>query len=163
MKSVRKTYPGSLERAIEIAMSAHAGVTDKVGAPYILHPLRVMFSLKGDLARIVAVLHDVVEDSDEWTFDRLSDNGFSHEVIDALRAVTKLPEEEDEPTDSANQKAEKYFQFVQRAAAHPIGRLVKLADINDNLDITRLPTITEKDARRLSKYIAARNMLMEQT
>lgn len=163
MNSSSKTRPGSLERAIEIAVAAHAGVTDKVGAPYVIHSLRVMFSLEGELARTVGVLHDVVEDGEDWTMDRVRSNGFGDDVIEALTAVTKLPDEEDSPGDSPDVKSERYMRFVRRAGAHPIGRLVKLADLNDNLDITRLPSVSEKDARRISKYLTARKLLMAAT
>ena len=79
---------GNLERAIEIAASAHRGQTDKGGQPYILHPIRVMLRMNTAEERIAAVLHDVVEDS-EWTFDALTEEGFSPAVVEALRALTK--------------------------------------------------------------------------
>ena len=81
------TTPGSLEHAIALAAAAHAGQTDKGGAPYILHPLRVMLSLTDPDARIAAVLHDVVEDSG-WTFEGVAEAGFSPAVVDALRRLT---------------------------------------------------------------------------
>ena len=89
-----ETPAGSLERAIAIAASAHAGQTDKGDAPYILHPLRVMLRLTNRRAQIAAVLHDVIEDGDGWSVGRLADEGFSQEVIDAVRAVTRRPDEE---------------------------------------------------------------------
>ena len=84
----------NLQRAIEIAAEAHRGQTDKAGAPYLLHPLRVMMPLETDDERIVGVLHDVVEDGPGWTFKRLEEEGFSPTVLDALRLVTKRPEDE---------------------------------------------------------------------
>jgi len=153
--------PGSLERAIVIAAEVHGGVTDKAGAPYLLHPLRVMHAVDGPVARIVAVLHDVVEDgAPEWTFARLREEGFSDEVLEALAAVTKNPEEEDAPGASAELKLENYLRFVRRAARHPVGRLVKLADLNDNLDIRRLEALSEKDRLRTNKYLRARAELL---
>ena len=83
-----------LERAIEIAVEAHKGQLDKGGNPYILHPLRVMMSVDLELEKIVAVLHDVVEDSN-WTFEALLAEGFSNEVIEALKSVTKKSDNED--------------------------------------------------------------------
>lgn len=151
--------PGSLERAIAIAVAAHAGAADKAGAPYILHPLRVMLAVEGDLARTVAVLHDVVEDGEGWTLQRLRDEGFGDEVIDALDAVTKRPDEEPPPGASPEDKQEKYLAFVRRAASHPVGRIVKRADLEDNLDVSRLPTLTDKDRLRLNRYLAARRLL----
>ena len=133
----------TLFRAIEIAVAAHAGQTDKVGAPYILHPLRVMQSLTTEEERIVGVLHDVVEDCPDWPMDRLRREGFSEVILAALATVTKLSEDED------------YTAFIARAASDPIGRRVKRADLLDNLDVTRLPEVTDKDARRLNKYLQA--------
>lgn len=139
------TAPGSLERAIEIALIAHAGQTDKAGAPYILHPLRVMLAQDTDAARIAGVLHDVVEDGDGWTLERLRAEGFAPEVVEAVAAVTKRPEEE-------GKDLETYLAFVRRAAAHPVGRRVKRADLLDNCDLSRIAEPTEKDYRRLEKY-----------
>ncbi|CAN1570608.1 hypothetical protein MCELHM10_03190 [Paracoccaceae bacterium] len=133
----------TLARAIEIAVVAHAGQTDKVGAPYILHPLRVMQSLATEAERIVGVLHDVVEDCPDWPMDRLRAEGFSDQVLAGLASVTKLSEDED------------YTAFIARGSADPIGRRVKRADLLDNLDVKRLPEVTEKDARRLTKYLRA--------
>ena len=156
----RKTpAPGSLERAIAIAVAAHAGATDKAGAPYILHPLRVMLAVEGDLARTVAVLHDVVEDGEEWTLARLRGEGFGEDVIDALDSVTKRPDKEPAPGASPEDKHAKYLAFVRRAAAHPVGRIVKRADLDDNLNVSRLPVLKEKDLHRLNRYLAARRLL----
>lgn len=143
------TAPGSLERAIAIAVVAHTGQKDKVGAPYILHPLRVMFRCRSDEEKIAAVLHDVVEDGPGWTFDHLRIEGFSDAVLNALSGLTKRPEEEDD-----------YMSFVKRAASNPISKVVKLADIEDNLDVTRLPSVSDKDQRRLTKYLEARAYLL---
>ena len=136
----------NLENAIALAVKEHAGQTDKAGEPYILHPLRVMFRLNSEDERIVAVLHDVVEDS-ELSFGDLRRCGFSETVIDGLRAVTKLPEEEGSD--------EGYQAFVERAGKNPIGRKVKMADLRDNLDVTRLEEVSGKDARRMCKYLRA--------
>lgn len=155
------TAPGSLERAIAIAAEVHAGVTDKGGAPYILHPLRVMLRLTDAEARITAVLHDVVEDGGaEWTLERLRGDGFSESVIAALASVTKTKAEEDAPDASREEKLAHYFAFIRRAAANPIGRSVKLADLEDNLDTSRLGVLTEKDHKRLAKYRQARELLL---
>lgn len=143
----------NLERAIALATEAHAGQTDKAGAPYILHPLRVMQALSSEQERIVGVLHDAVEDGGPvWTIDRLADEGFTTEVLEALRLVTKRPE--DEAKDD-----ETYFQFVRRTIVNPIARRVKMADIRDNLDVTRMPEVTERDRLRLNRYLKALRML----
>jgi hypothetical protein len=129
----------NLDRAIAIATEAHAGQVDKAGSPYIDHPLRVMRAQNSDLARIVAVLHDVVEDCDGWTFERLEAEGFKPAVIEALRLVTKI-------------EGEAYEDFVRRAAGNSISRAVKIADLEDNMDVSRLPILTDKDHERLEKY-----------
>jgi (p)ppGpp synthase/HD superfamily hydrolase len=149
---------GTLEKAIAIAASAHEGRTDKAGAPYILHPLRVMMRMDTDEERIVAVLHDVVEDSD-WTFERLAAEGFSATVIAALDAVTKREHDEDAEGDDAETKLRRYLGFIARAAANEIGRKVKIADLEDNLDLSRIASPTPKDIERTRKYRAALELL----
>jgi (p)ppGpp synthase/HD superfamily hydrolase len=129
----------TLERAIVIAAEGHAGVTDKGGAPYILHPLRMMLSLSTPEERIVAVLHDVCEDCPGWTLGKLRAEGFPNHVIAALDSVTK-------------RQGEDYETFVRRAAANPIGRRVKLADLMDNCDLSRIAAPTDCDYRRIEKY-----------
>ena len=129
---------GTLGRAIEIAARTHAGQLDKGGAPYILHPLRVMLRVAPGAQQIVAVLHDVVEDS-EVTFEDLEREGFSAEVIAGLRAVTKI-------------EGESYEDFVARAALDPAGRAVKLADLMENSDLSRIAQPSQKDLERVQKY-----------
>lgn len=142
----------TLERAIAIAAEAHAGQVDKAGAPYILHPLRVMLSLHSIEEQIAGVLHDLVEDCPEWTFDRLRHEGFSEPIIAALEAVTKREGEHGD----AN-----YTTFVRRARGNKIGRQVKLADLLDNMDLSRLASPTETDLARVRKYAMARDVLLE--
>ena len=128
----------TLENAIAIAAKAHAGQTDNGGAPYILHPLRVMMKLSEPKERIVAVLHDVVEDS-PVTFNDLRQAGFDEEVIEAVRALTKLP-------------GESRMDAAQRARRNPIARRVKLADVGDNMDPSRIGAMTAKDEARMAQY-----------
>jgi (p)ppGpp synthase/HD superfamily hydrolase len=142
----------NLERAIAISTEAHKGQHDKAGAPYILHPLRIMHSLDTTLERIVGVLHDVVEDGPGWSFQRLEAEGFASDVIDALRLVTKRPEDE-------GKDEETYLRFVRRTLSNPVARRVKMADIRDNLDITRLPELSARDMERLNKYLSAYRLL----
>lgn len=128
---------------IEIAAATHAGQTDKGGAPHIFHPLRVMLRVAPGAQQIVAVLHDVVEDSDgKITFDDLAREGFSQEVIDGVRAVTRI-------------EGESYEDFIARAALDPVGKAVKLADLAENSDLTRIGEPTQKDLERVEKYRAA--------
>lgn len=130
----------NLATAIEIAASAHRNQADKGGSPYILHPIRVMMSLDTEDEKIVGILHDVVEDSDVWNFERLREEGFEENILSALKSVTKVSEDED------------YQQFIKRAGQNEIGRNVKIADIKDNLDITRIGALNEKDFLRINKY-----------
>ena len=128
----------TLERAIAIATEAHAGQVDKAGEPYILHGLRVMLAVETTEERMAAVLHDVVEDTD-WTIEGLREEGFSNEVLGAIQSVTK-------------QDGETYQEFVRRAAIHPIGKAVKIADLLDNAALSRIPEPTDADRRRLARY-----------
>ena len=134
-----------LERAIQIAVEAHAGQKGKDGSPYILHPLRLMLKMDTEEARIVAVLHDVVEDT-EVTLDDLRREGFSESVIENIQLLTH---EDDTP----------YEEYVERIKPHPLARKVKLADLEDNSDIRRLSGIEEKDLQRLKKYHRAWQIL----
>lgn len=135
----------TLERAIALACEAHAGQVDKAGEAYILHPLRLMLAVEGEAARIAAVLHDVVEDS-ATTLDDLTAAGFAPEVVRAVGALTK-------------REGEDYLDFVRRAAADPIARVVKRADLLDNLNLDRIPSPTEKDRARIQRYQAALELL----
>ena len=138
----------TLERAIEIAHEAHRGQVDKAGEEYIGHPMRVMEMGRSVEEKIVGVLHDVVEDSAEWSFERLAEEGFAMEIIEALRCVTKRSE--DEP----------YDKFIARVKKNPLAVAVKLNDLSDNMDIRRLPYISDKDVKRLKKYLKAYKQLM---
>lgn len=132
----------TLERAIEIACRVHAGQVDKAGAPYILHPLRMMLAVRTPEARIAAELHDVVEDSNgAVTIETLRAEGFSDEVVAAIEALTKREEEKND-----------YDAFIRRVAPNPLAREVKLADLRDNSDLTRIAEPTEKDRERVRKY-----------
>lgn len=130
-----------IERAIAIAVEAHAGQTDRGGAPYILHPLRLMMQMDTDEERIVAVLHDVVEDGDGWTLERLEAEGFP---VNILIAVARLTRGANEP----------YPDYIARCNG-VLSRKVKIADLRDNMDMRRLRSITDKDIARFEKYQAA--------
>ena len=128
----------TLERAVEIAAQAHAGQKDKAGDPYLLHPLRMMLRMHSAEARMAAVLHDVVEDS-EWTLDSLRAEGFPEEVVEAVDCLT-------------HREGESYESFVKRVKVNDIARQVKLVDLEDNMNLKRLNEITSKDLARLEKY-----------
>lgn len=137
-----------LRKAIDIAKEAHKGQVDKAGNEYIDHPLRVMVAVHSVSEKIVGVLHDVIEDTD-WTFERLEAEGFTTEIIEALKCVTKLSE--DEPYDA----------FIERVKTNPLAMAVKIKDLADNMDIRRLNELTEKDFKRLQKYHRAYKELVE--
>lgn len=136
----------TLERAIQIAVQAHANKQDKGGDAYILHPLRVMLQLPTEELRIIGVLHDVVEDSDV-TFQDLLAEGFTPAVVEALESLTK-------------RRDELYTDFIRRAAARPLARPVKVADLLDNLDESRLGKLPAEEAARLrAKYTEALDLI----
>jgi (p)ppGpp synthase/HD superfamily hydrolase len=137
----------TLKRAIEIATKAHDGATDKYGASYINHLTRVMNMGETVNEKIVGVLHDVIEDTN-WTFKDLEKKGFSKEVIDALKCVTKTSDDED------------YAEFINRVKINPLAIKVKLNDLRDNMDIRRMPEVLESDLKRLNKYLRAYNELI---
>jgi (p)ppGpp synthase/HD superfamily hydrolase len=131
----------TLERAIQIAAEAHMGQRDKGNSPYILHPLRLMFRVETTVCRVVAVLHDVIEDSG-WTLDGLRGEGFSEQVLEALDCLTK-------------RDGEPYADFIERVRPNPLARLVKIADLEDNMDLSRIPELRVQDRRRITRYQAA--------
>lgn len=141
-----------LEKAIQIATVAHTGMKDKAGAPYILHPLRIMCQVRTPVEKTVAVLHDVVEDCPDWTFERLGAEGFSEDVLVPLRLVTKLKSDQLDDWDN-------YFAFIDRCADHPVAATVKLADLEDNMDLSRIANVTPKDRKRIRKYAIAHQRL----
>lgn len=142
----------TIEKAVEIAAKAHAGVRDKQGQPYLLHPLRVMLSVEDGDARIVAVLHDVVEDTDVTVSD-LRAEGFSESVLQALALVTH------------NDKSVPYCEYVIRAKGNPISRQVKLSDLKDNASLNRILMRGDQlkaDGQRIQKYLLSYRFLTDQ-
>jgi (p)ppGpp synthase/HD superfamily hydrolase len=137
----------TLEDAIALAVEAHRGQKEKAGQPYILHVLRVMFRLETEHEQMAGVLHDLVEDT-PYTLDDLRRLGYPEPVVTAVDCLTRREDET-------------YEQFTERAASNPIARRVKLADLEDNLDIRRLSTVTERDRERLERYIRARARIRE--
>ena len=138
-----------LAKAINLAMQAHEGQIDKAGMPYIGHVMRVMQAGRTMDEKIVGVLHDIVEDT-TWTFEALLAEGFPAHIVDALRCVTKL--HDNEP----------YEAFIERVKSNPLAVAVKINDLTDNMDIRRLADITDKDAIRLRKYLKAYRELVLQ-
>ncbi len=132
-------------RAVAIAALAHQGQFDKAGEPYILHPLRLMLRAATPAERMAAVLHDVVEDS-TWTLERLRDEGFPEAVVDAVDRLTR-------------RDGESYEQFIDRVLESPLASRVKLLDVEDNLDLTRLAQVSDADLERVVRYHAAHRRL----
>ncbi len=130
-----------LKKALRIATDTHINQVDKAGSPYIFHPIRVSNRCSTDDERIVALLHDTIEDT-EVTSEYLLTEGFPRNIVDAILSVTR-------------NEGESYEDFIKRSKLNPIGRQVKLHDLEDNMDITRLNELTGKDIDRLNKYIKA--------
>ena len=131
-----------LEAAIALATRAHEGQTDKAGAPYIKHPLRMMRAVEGSDAKMVAVMHDLLEDT-FVTAQYLEEAGYPAHIIAAVEAVTKR---DDEHGDAG------YEKFIRRAAQNPLARQVKIADLRDNMNLSRISQPTEKDFERILRY-----------
>ena len=136
-----------LDKAAMICVTKHAGQRDKMGCAYFQHPMRVAMHCTTDAEKIVALLHDTIEDTDV-TPDYLLAEGFPREIVDAVLSVTK-------------REGESYEDFVRRAKQKPIGRVVKLHDLEDNLNALRLDHFDADMAARYNKYLAARRFLLE--
>jgi len=147
MKKLKGLIHSSMERAIEIAVSAHKGQKDKADKPYILHPLRLMFKMNSEDEMIAAVLHDVVEDTD-WTIEKLQAERFSDEVIEAINLLTK----------TKNVSEKDYFKKIK---LNKIATKVKLADLEDNMDIKRISHPKFRDYARIAEYLKYYNELKE--
>ena len=137
-------YTANTEKAMRIAYEAHHGQVDKAGVPYIFHPIHLAEQMKTEEECIVALLHDVVEDTD-ITFEQL-EKEFSPKVIEALKLLT-------------HDYAVEYMEYVRKLKHNPIARTVKLADLHHNYDITRMKKITKKDLERREKYADAIQIL----
>ena len=131
-----------LSNAISLALKAHEGQVDKSGMPYAGHIMRVMAAGRTMDEKIVGVLHDVVEDT-EWTFEALLDESFPVHIVDALRCVTKLSDNEP------------YGEFIERVMTNPLAAAVKINDLTDNMDVRRYKELSDWDVKRLRKYLKA--------
>lgn len=131
--------PTILERAVYIAAGAHNGQIDKGGAPYIHHALRVMQAMDSEAERVVAVLHDVLEDCPDWTPERLIEAGIPARAVRAIQALTRGEDEG-------------YDAFIARVDLDPLAAAVKRADLVDNMDLSRLRSVGPGDHLRLQKY-----------
>ena len=134
-----------LKKAISLAEKAHQGQVDKGGHPYIGHPKRVMGKCETTEEKIVAMLHDVMEDTD-YTADDLRKEGFSEEIVTALHYLT-------------HREGESYMEYIERICENSLAVRVKYADLQDNMDLSRIPDPTEKDLARLEKYKLAKKRI----
>ena len=131
----------NLEKALEIALKAHQGQIDRYGEPYILHPLRVMARVRTREEKIVALLHDVIEDS-SMTIEQLKHEGFTSVILDSVQALTKNPGED-------------YMDYIQRTEETNLSISVKIADLEDNMDLSRCNQLKLEDLKRMNKYLKA--------
>ena len=132
-------------KAIDISYNAHKGQYDKAGKPYVTHPIYVASKMKTNEEIIVALLHDVIEDT-KLTIEDLIEEGFCEETIKAVEAITRKPEEE-------------YFQYIKRVKENPLARKIKIEDLKHNMDLKRIENPTEKDLARVDKYSKALEIL----
>lgn len=135
-----------LDKAALICVTKHAGQRDKMGCAYFQHPMRVAMRCTTDEEKMVALLHDTIEDTDV-TPEMLLNEGFPQAVVDGILSVTK-------------RQGESYEDFVARAGKNPLGRVVKLNDLRDNLDVMRLDEVSPEMAARFTKYLKAVRFLM---
>lgn len=134
-----------LERAIKLAQRYHEGQFDKGGHPYIEHPLRVMNGVESIDEKILAVLHDVLEDCDV-SREQLIDEGIPEYLVEKLEILCKG-------------KNEKYFDYIDRIKFAQLAINIKLSDLNDNMNLERLKEVTDTDMKRLERYKKAKEIL----
>ena len=146
MKTENEETAKLLDKAALICVTKHAGQRDKMGQAYFQHPMRVAMRCTTDEEKIVALLHDTIEDTDV-TAEYLLAEGFPQSVVDGILSVTK-------------REGENYEDFVARAKQNPLGRVVKLHDLEDNLNALRLDRFDADMAARYNKYLAARQYLL---
>lgn len=136
----------NLEQAISTAIEAHKNQLDKAGNPYIDHCIRIMNKMDTEEEKIVAVLHDILEDNEELGRNLFSSD-FSDEIINALAYLTK-------------QKHQKYLDYIKAIKNNELATKVKIADLLDNINLSRLNTISIKDINRTRKYLDALEYLI---
>lgn len=147
-----------LERALEIAIEAHRGQLDKGGEKYIYHPLRVMSQMDTNEERIVAILHDVLEDTNIDMID-LFKEGFDDHIIKAIKFLSR---DKDEKYLDYIKKIKEYDNQFCEGHLHTLVYNVKLADLEDNMELSRLNEVTDKDISRQKRYMKAKKILLEE-
>ena len=131
-------YTDLTKKAMKLCFRAHKDQVDKSGLPYVFHPFHLAEQMPDEVTTAVALLHDVVEDTD-YTIEDLVREGFPPEVTDAVKMMT-------------HDDAVPYLDYVRGLKENPVTRIVKLADLKHNSDITRLDTVDEKAIKRVEKY-----------
>lgn len=139
-------YSELTKKAMRISFEAHKNQTDKNGMPYIFHPIHLAEQMTDEKTICVALLHDVVEDTD-ITFEQLEEAGFSKDIVDALKLMT-------------HDESVPYMGYVESIKTNSIATAVKLADLKHNSDLTRLDVIDEKAIKRAEKYKRAIELLL---
>lgn len=140
-------YTELTKKALKLCFEAHKDQVDKSGIPYVFHPFHLAEQMPDELTTIVALLHDVVEDT-PYTLDDLREMGFPAEALDAIKLMT-------------HNESLPYMEYIEQIKKNPIARTVKLADLRHNSDLTRLDTVSEKDRERVEKYKTAIRLLEE--
>lgn len=138
-------YTPMTKKALKLSFEAHKEQVDKSGMPYVYHPFHLAEQMVDEETTIVALLHDVVEDT-SYTLDDLRSMGFCDEVIEAIALMT-------------HDKSVPYFDYIDSVSKNPIARVVKLADLKHNCDLSRLDVVDEKVLKRLEKYTKAIRIL----
>ena len=131
-------YTEKTKKALNLCFEAHKNQVDKSGLPYVFHPFHVAEQMTDEATTIVALLHDVVEDTD-YTLEDLAAEGFGEDILEAVALMTH---EDDVP----------YLDYVAKLKDNPIARAVKLADLAHNSDLSRIGEVDEETRERLEKY-----------
>jgi (p)ppGpp synthase/HD superfamily hydrolase len=145
----REILTPTLEDAIVLATNAHKGQKDRNDEPYVMHPIRVMAQLWGHDERMVAVLHDIIEDTDV-TLDDLRKAGYPDRIVEAVDAISRRKD-----------AGESFSQYIQRVRKNPLATKVKIADLKDNSNLDRLPKVEAFDLKRLDRYNRALQYLID--
>lgn len=138
-------YTKLTKKALKLSFEAHKEQIDKSGMPYVYHPFHLAEQMQDEYTTVVALLHDIVEDTD-YTLSDLSSMGFNDDIVSAIALMT-------------HNVSVPYMDYVARIAKNPIAKAVKLTDLQHNSDLTRFDTVTQKDLDRVEKYKKAIELL----
>ena len=145
IRTIAMIYTEMTKKALKLSFEAHKNQVDKSGMPYVFHPFHLADQMTDEATTCVALLHDIVEDTN-YTINDLLSLGFDGEIVDAVALMT-------------HDKSVPYMHYIGEIAKNPIARTVKLADLKHNSDLSRLNTITDKDIKRIEKYKSAIELL----